>query len=252
MSSQFASPEARIAAENGALRRMLAYAAEPQPYPLNAAEFKAFTDNTKDMLGLAIQGLARLLPDVAMMVYEVRQPDTTLKTFEIPGADAYQQFANRFEMFANYDFGPHATNGMAPIIRVAPQKGTRLVDAMYGPADFDSDFGITLETEYSSPRTPEEGSIRQTECMTEMYSDHVSFYLGNDWALDRHLILSGEHDEQFLDSVEATEAEVGDILRGEALSSALHEGGLYGLGSYLLWRSVRDLCEVTELPPNAI
>jgi hypothetical protein len=249
MSSQFASPEARMAAENGALRQMFAYAAEPQPYTLNATEFKVLTDSAKDMLGLAIQGLARLLPDVALMVYEIRQPDTTLKTFEVSGPDAYQQFANRYEMFADYDFGPHAVNGMVPLIHVMPQKGARLVDAVYAPADFDSDFIITLETEYSS-ETLEKGSIRQTECMTEIYSDHVSFHLGDE-RLDRCLTLSGEHDEQFLASVDTTETEVGEMLRGEVLSSALREGGLYGLGSYLLWRSVRDLCEVIELPPNA-
>jgi hypothetical protein len=240
--SKFESREARIAAENAAIKQLLNFANTEPRFAPDVATFREQTDHVMDSLSLAVQGVARLCPETAQMSYEAKtaKPPHNVEVVRVPGRAAYNLFIGR-RKHSRENYGEGGS-----FIEVAPSKGSLTVYASYVPLTHDERSSVEITTEDSVGTQIIEGS-------TELNADTAAFTYRSKGGY-AGLVLSRKTDPEipYLDGGPATDADVAATLYDPSMSRAFEEGGLYGLGSYFVWRSVRNLQEIVELPPNAI
>jgi hypothetical protein len=241
--SEFESFEARIAAEDAAIKQLFDFANTEPRFAPDVITFREQTGHVMDLLSLTVQGIARLCPETALMTYEAKTampPPHNREVTSVPGQPAYDLFINRHNRFRKSYF-----DGSTPFIEVTPAKGSLTVYAHYAPPQPDEEWGVGINTEDRVGTQIIEGS-------TELQGDKASFtYRAKDGYAG--LVLSRKTNPEIphLHVHPTTDAEVAATLYDISMLRAFEEGGLYGLGSYFVWRSVRNLQEIVELPPNA-
>jgi len=241
---EFESLAARITAENAAIKQMFDFASTEPHFAPDATIFREQTEYVMDSLALTVQGIARLCPETAQMFYEAQAtiPPHQAGVTSIPGWPAYNFFINRHTRFREDYFEA----GTSPFLEVSPSSGSLKVYASYMPSRHEVKSSVEIVAEDSVGTQNIEGS-------TELNPDKAAFtYRNKDDYTGLVLSRKPKPEAPYLNGRPTTNAEVAATLYDPSMVRAFEEGGPYGLGSYLVWRSVRNLQELVELPPNKI
>lgn len=243
--SELKSLEARIAAENAAIAQFFDFTDTAPRLMPDVTAFRDHTGQIMDTLALAVQGIARLCPEIARITYEARRAKSVEnpKFVEMPGWPAY----NLFIGYQNRPGKSYSTeSSLPPFLQVSPSRGTLTVYAGCGLPSGDEKPSIEVSTEDSVGTQIIEGSM-------ELKPGEAAFtFISNDDYVDLVLSRNADPEPPHLRGRPATHDDVAAALYDPSMLRAFEEGGLYGLGSYFVWRSARNLQEIVELPPNAI